>query len=137
MRKQYRSFLVALLVPVAVAAAPTNWSDPASWPNRKVPVAGDKVTIGRDKDVVPDVSAPALGGLSIDGKLTFPNNADVELTTEWVMLHGELEVGTKVSPCTHKAAITLSDNVKGENVMGGMGERKNTRTKLASTAKAT
>src|SRR5690606_26848378 len=52
-------------------AAPTNWSDPATWPNRKVPVAGDKVTIGRDMDVILDVSPPALGGLSIDGKLTF------------------------------------------------------------------
>jgi len=31
-----------------------------------------------------------LGGLSIDGKLTFSNNAYLKLTTEWIMLHGEL-----------------------------------------------
>ncbi|MGH9239578.1 MAG: hypothetical protein ACRD3G_16170 [Vicinamibacterales bacterium] len=36
------------------------------------------------------VSPPALGGLSIDGKLTFSNNAYLKLTTEWIMLHGEL-----------------------------------------------
>src|SRR6188768_371465 len=87
-------------------AKPTNWSDPATWPNRKVPVAGDKVTIGRDKDVVLDVSPPALGGLSIDGKLTFSNDADLELTTEWIMLHGDLTIGSEASPYTHKATIT-------------------------------
>ena len=133
------------------AAQPTNWSDPATWPNRKVPVAGDKVTIGRDKEVILDVSPPALGGLSIDGKLTFSNNADLELTTEWIMLHGELAIGSEASPHTRKATITLTNNVKGEDVMAGMGDRgimisggtlnlhgdrTNTWTKLASTAKA-
>src|SRR5262249_54433524 len=57
--------------PVSPAAKPTNWSDPNTWPNHKVPVAGDKPTIGRDKEVILDVSPPALLGLSIDGKLTF------------------------------------------------------------------
>jgi cell migration-inducing and hyaluronan-binding protein len=33
----------------------TNWSNPATWPNKKVPGAGDKVIIGKDKDVVLDV----------------------------------------------------------------------------------
>ena len=76
------------------------WSDPATWPGRKVPAAGDKVTIERGKDVLLDVSTPALGGLTIDGKLSFANNADLELTTEWIMLHGELEIGTEARPHT-------------------------------------
>ena len=133
------------------AATPTNWSDPNTWPNRKVPVAGDKVTIGRDKDVVLDVSPPALGGLSIDGKLTFSNNADLELTTEWIMLHGELAIGSEASPHTRKATITLTDNVKDEQMHGRMGDRgimlsggtlnlhgnrTNAWTKLSSTAEA-
>jgi len=133
------------------AAKPTKWSDPDSWPNHKVPVAGDKPTIGRDKDVILDVSPPALLGLSIDGKLTFSNDADLELTTEWIMLHGELAIGSEASPHTHKATITLTNTVKNEDVMAGMGDRgimisggtlnlhgdrTNTWTKLASTAKA-
>ena len=127
------------------------WSDPATWPNRKVPAAGDKVTIGKDRQVVLDVSPPALAGLSIDGKLTFSNDADLELTTEWIMLHGELEIGTEARPHTRKATITLTDNVKGEDVMAGMGDRgimisggtlnlhgdrTNAWTKLAATANA-
>jgi hypothetical protein len=63
--------LVGAEVGRAQTAQQSLWSDPATWPNSKVPVAGDKVTIGRDKDVILDVSPPALGGLSIDGKLTF------------------------------------------------------------------
>jgi cell migration-inducing and hyaluronan-binding protein len=132
-------------------AAPTNWSDPETWPNRKVPVAGDKVTIGRDKDVILDVSPPALGGLSIDGKLTFSNDADLELTTEWIMLHGEFAIGSEASPHTRNATITLTNTVPNEDVMAGMGDRgimisggtlnlhgdrTHTWTKLSNTAKA-
>ena len=84
-------------------AQPMRWSDPATWPNQKVPVAGDKVTIGRDKDVVLDVSPPPLDGLSIDGKLSFSDDADLELTTEWIMLHGELAIGSEEHPHTRKA----------------------------------
>jgi hypothetical protein len=164
MKKHYRSLLLGLLVPAASlvsvsaavqAAAPavkaTRWSDPASWPNKKVPAAGDKVTIERGKEVVLDVSPPALNGVHVEGKLTFANTADVELTTEWIMIHGELEIGTEAKPHTRKATITLTDNVK-EEEMAGMGDRgimisggtlnlhgdrtSNTWTKLAATANA-
>jgi len=127
------------------------WSDPDTWPNRQVPVAGDKVTISRDREVILDVSPPALGGLAIDGKLSFSNDVDLELTTEWITLHGELEIGTEANPHTRKATITFTDNVTGEDVMAGMGDRgimisggtlnlhgdrTNTWTKLAETAEA-
>ncbi len=74
----------------AADAKATKWSDRATWPNNKVPAAGDKVEIPTGKNVILDVSPPALGGVTINGKLTFADNADLELTTEWVMLHGEL-----------------------------------------------
>src|SRR5690606_919851 len=164
MSRKNRSVLLFSLVPAmlmgaigvaqaqnAGAPAASRWSDPATWPNRKVPAAGENVVIAKDKSVVLDVSPPALGGLSIDGKLTFANNADLELTTEWIMLHGELAIGTEAAPHTRKATITLTDNVKGEDVMAGMGDRgimisggtlnlhgdrTHTWTKLASTANA-
>ena len=115
MRKPHRSFLLASLVPAVLLvsalavvqaqeakapAKPERWSDAATWPDRHVPVAGDKVTIAAGKDVVLDVSPPALNGLTIDGKLSFANTADLELTTEWIMLHGELEIGTEAKPHT-------------------------------------
>src|SRR5213592_2942227 len=170
MRKRYRLFLLLSLVPAfllgsvfavvqaqnALAVKQSRWSDPATWPDRKVPVAGDKVTIAKDKNVLLDVSPPALGSLTIEGKLSFADNKDLELTTEWIMVHGELEIGTEKAPHTRKAAITLTDNVKDEDIsgmggtndrvdrgimlMGGTlnlhGDRQNTWTKLARTAEA-
>jgi cell migration-inducing and hyaluronan-binding protein len=139
------------------AVKQTRWSDAATWPDRKVPVAGDKVTIEKGRDVLLDVSPPALGSVTIDGKLSFANNRDLELTTEWILLHGELEIGTEARPHTRKATITLTNNVKDEDI-GGMGgandrsdrgialmggtlnlhgeRRQNTWTKLAQTAAA-
>jgi cell migration-inducing and hyaluronan-binding protein len=167
--RKHRSFLLALLPAFCLvsvfavvqaqegrAPAASRWSDAATWPDRQVPRAGDKVTIAAGKEVILDVSPPALGGLTIDGKLSFANTADLELTTEWVMLHGELEIGTEARPHTRKATITFTNAVKDEDIsgiggandrvdrgimlMGGTlhlhGDRTNTWTKLASTADA-
>jgi cell migration-inducing and hyaluronan-binding protein len=126
------------------------WSDPATWSDKKVPGKDAAVTIGKDIAVVLDVSPPALRSLTINGKLSFANNKDLELTTEWIMLHGELQIGSETSPHTRNATITLTNNVPGEDIetmgdrgimiMGGTlslhGNRKDSWTKLAKTAAA-
>jgi cell migration-inducing and hyaluronan-binding protein len=133
------------------AALPSRWSDPKSWPDGKVPGAGDAVTIARDRSIILDVSPPALRSLTIMGKLSFSNARDISLTTEWIYLPGgELDIGSEAHPHTRKATITLTDNVKDENIntMGDRGimllkgtlslhgDRKNAWTKLSQTAKA-
>ncbi|HEY7338863.1 MAG TPA: G8 domain-containing protein [Bryobacteraceae bacterium] len=126
------------------------WSDAATWPDKKVPSKDAVVTIGKDMDVVLDVSPPPLRSLTIDGKLSFADNKDLELTTEWIMLHGELEIGTQAHPHTRNATITLTNNVPNEDIqgmgdrgimlMGGTlslhGDRKHSWTRLAKTAAA-
>src|SRR5207342_1910558 len=74
------------------------WSDAATWSGKKVPGEGAAVTIDKGMDVVLDVSSPALRSLTINGKLSFADSKDEELTTEWIMLHGELEIGTEAAP---------------------------------------
>ena len=132
MRKHYL-LLLSLLVPAFVvvggygvakaqqrsSGGGKRWSDAATWPDKKVPAKDAVVTIEKDMNVVLDVS-PELHGLTINGKLSFADSKDLELTTEWIMLHGELEIGTEAKPHTRKATITLSDNVKGED-FGGLG----------------
>src|SRR6187399_2815242 len=172
MRKQYLWFF-SLLIPAfllvsafAVVGAVQQqtsstvkagrWSDTATWADKKVPAEGALVTINQGMDVVLDVNTAPLHGLTINGKLSFANNKDVELTTEWVMLHGELEIGTEKAPHTRKATITLTNNVKDEDIsgvggttdkvdrgimlMGGTlnlhGDRQNTWSKLTNTAAA-
>ena len=139
--------------PAAASAAHwSRWSDPASWPDGKVPRDGDAVTIGRDRDIVLDVSPPELRSLTIDGKLSFSDDRDLELKTDWIYLAGgELDIGSEARPHTRQATITLTDRVPGEdvNTMGDRGimllrgtlslhgdRTNNTWTKLARTAKA-
>src|SRR6516225_7989587 len=105
------------------AVGESRWSDPKSWPDGKVPREGDAVTIGKDQNVVLDVSPPALRSLTIKGKLSFSNARDLALKTEWIYLAGgELDIGSEAHPHTAKATITLTDNVKDENV-NTMGDR--------------
>jgi cell migration-inducing and hyaluronan-binding protein len=125
------------------------WSDPSAWPNGRVPAAGDAVTIARDVDMVLDVSPPALRSLTVNGKLRFSDESDLALTTEWIYVPGgELQIGTEANPYRHNASITLTDNVKGEdiNTMGDRGimllrgtlnlhgSTDHTWTKLSATA---
>ena len=137
-------------------ASAKRWSDASTWPDKKVPAKDAVVTIEKDMNVVLDVSPPPLRSLTINGKLSFADNKDLELSTEWVMVHGELEIGTEARPHTRKATITLTDNVKDEDMtgiggtndrsdrgimmMGGTlnlhGNGKNSWTKLAKTAAA-
>src|SRR5690606_30770747 len=108
------------------------------------------VTIAEGTDVVLDVSPPALHGMNLDGKLSFANSAALELTTEWILMRGELHIGREDNPHTRNATITLTKTVPDENIMGmgdrgimimgGVmnlyGDREHTWTKLAETAEA-
>jgi len=164
MRTNYRSLHLSLLVaaifsvsagaqqlaegPAAVNAG--LWSDPSTWSGGALPEAGDIVTIGEGIDVVLDVSPPGLNGINLDGKLSFSNDHDVELTTEWILLRGELQAGSVSSPHRRNATVTLTNDVPDENVngmgdrgillAGGVlilhGDREHTWTRLAETAEA-
>ena len=135
----------------SAALETVRWSDPAAWPNGKVPGEGEAVTIARGTEVVLDVDPPALRSLTVDGKLRFADDRDVSLTTEWIYLRGgELHIGTEAQPYTRQATITLTDEFPGEdvNTMGDRGimvmrgklslhgEREHTWSKLAKTAEA-
>ena len=62
-------------------ASGKRWSDATTWPDKKVPGKDSLVTIEKDMDVVLDVSPAPLHGLTINGKLSFADNKDIELTT--------------------------------------------------------
>ena len=39
--------------------------------------------------------------MTINGKLSFADKSDLALSTEWIMVHGELAIGTEAQPFTH------------------------------------
>jgi hypothetical protein len=64
-----------------------------------VPRAGDAVTIGQDRDIVLDVTPPALRSLTVNGRLSFADDRDIDLTSEWIYLAGgELAIGSEAKP---------------------------------------
>src|SRR5690606_10882934 len=102
-------------------------------------------------EVVLDVSPPALRSLTVDGKLRFADDRDLELEPEWSYLRGgELRVGSRGKPSTRQATATLADEAPGEHAntksdRGAMGrrgplrlhgEREDAWSKLARTAEA-
>src|SRR5688572_31038062 len=48
-------FAVVQAQNAGASAKATKWSDPATWPNNKVPAAGDTVAIAKDRNVILDV----------------------------------------------------------------------------------
>ncbi len=156
MRMQPRLLLASSLLPatcllgaVNAAHAQSMWSDPNTWPSGEVPGEGDAVEITRDMDVVLDMDAPGLRSLTVQGSLTFSDERDIALESEWIYVPGgSLTIGTEANPHQHNASITLTDNVPGEDIntmgdrgimlMGGTlnmhGNREHSWTKLSATA---
>jgi len=96
------------------------WSDPASWP-AGVPVAGAAVEIPEGVHIALDTNTAPLAGLTVNGTLSFCRQ-DVALTADWILLTGELHVGSESEPFIHHADITLTGSNAAENIMG-MGTR--------------
>lgn len=68
-----------------------------------------------------DQDTPRLKGLTINGELIFADKA-LNLTADWIMLHGTLRIGSESNRYNKKAVITLTGANTGESVMG-MGTR--------------
>lgn len=92
------------------------WSDPATW-GGWVPQAGQSVIIPSGKRVLLDVTPPPLNGLEIHGSLIF-DDQDLELTANWMIVFGELRVGSPLWPHRHSAVITLTGHGPQDHVEG-------------------
>ncbi|MBA2665793.1 MAG: transmembrane domain-containing protein [Trueperaceae bacterium] len=99
------------------------WSDAAGWPSGSVPASGDVVVVHAGDVVLLDVSPPPLAGLMLHGALVF-DERDLELRSDWVMVHGGLYVGSAAQPFVHRAVITLTGaRADGHVLEMGMGRK--------------
>ena len=123
------------------------WSDPANWPDQKVPAAGADVVIPEGVDLVLDVSPPPLSTLKIEGTLT-AGDRDLEITAGSIHVFGSLTVGTERAPFAHRMVFTLTGDdpgsatpskmiaVYGSGTLDLHGETRTSWTRLAATATA-
>ena len=87
MRKHNRLLYFSLLVSACFSVnalaqeAVSNgmWADSSTWSGGEIPQGGGNVTIGEDLHVVLESNTPELGSLTISRKLSFADNADLEL----------------------------------------------------------
>lgn len=96
------------------------WSDVATW-NGSKPIEAEEVTIPEDIIVLLDEATPSFSGITIHGTLVF-DRQDLELSSDWILVHGKLEIGTVSNPFTHSAVITLTGRDSEQSIMG-MGTR--------------
>jgi plastocyanin len=99
-----------------VTATGTLWSDPNSWGGR-VPGPGAAVVIPAGVDMIFDISSAPLYSLTINGSLTFADK-DLNLSANWILVHGRLQIGTEQQPYAKKATITLTGQNRSEDIMG-------------------
>ena len=123
------------------------WSDPASWPDQKVPTAGADVIIPKDLDLLLDVSPPPLASLKIEGTLT-ADDRDLEVTAGSIHVYGTLAVGSERTPFANRMVFTLTGDDPGTDTPSKMiavfgtgalelhGESRTPWTRLAATATA-
>ena len=94
------------------------WSNPATW-GGTVPSASTEVIIPAGKRIVLDVSA-TVKNILVLGTLEL-KDTPLQLTTDYIMVHGTLRAGKSDAPFMSKAIITLRGS-NTENVMD-MGSR--------------
>jgi len=100
------------------------WSDPSSWPGGQVPGPGSDVHVPAGTVMLLDVSTPPLASLTIDGALVLADDAgELELTADWIMVHGGLYAGTSARPYRGRAVITLTGPETDDSVGMGMGTK--------------
>lgn len=83
------------------------WSDPATWPDDRVPEAGDDVTIPSTLWVLLDVTPPLLGAVVVEGKLSFEDAEDLTLEAASLTVWGSFHIGSAQVPHQHEAVVRL------------------------------
>ena len=108
--------LIPTVAPTITATADGRWDAAVTW-GGKLPVAGDVVSIPRGRSVELTGSTAKLEGLWVDGTLRF-GDADLELSSRYVVVSGALLAGTPSVPYTKQARVTLFGTDQTQNVLG-------------------
>ena len=95
----------------------TLWSSATTWSTLVVPAAGEDVTIDSTMSVILDVSPPPLGRLTVNGRLSFLNGANLSLSAASIVVYGQLWVGNATAPFTGNASIIVTGSLNSPTVL--------------------
>nr|XP_034311769.1 cell surface hyaluronidase [Crassostrea gigas] len=99
------------------------WSDDATW-NGEEPKEGDSLVIQDGDSFLLDTSPPPLDSITIEsgGKLVVADGMDIKLSVKYILIRGEMHVGSEDCKFTGKLHITVRGNL-GEYKVDGFGEK--------------
>lgn len=103
---RYLLFTICIGLTAGNLASQTPWSDPASWPSGEVPQAGESVTIPVGSHIIMDVSPPPIGGLLVQGTLSF-SETSIALATDYLLVEGLLQAGSETDLYDGELTITI------------------------------
>ncbi len=107
---------MTVAVPTISATADGRWDNAATWGGR-VPANNDIVNIPKGRLVILGNATANLNGLWVDGALEFAD-ADVAITSKFIMVYGRFQAGTENQPFTKRATITLTGTDATQDVLG-------------------
>lgn len=123
-------FLITIIcasacIPVSQIHAQTIelWSNSATW-GGQLPNSSTHVIIPENKTIQFDVQSATVKGITIEkgARLVFQDK-NFNLTTGWIVVHGELQIGTEAEKFQSKGTITLVGTDTTENVIPFMGTK--------------
>jgi cell migration-inducing and hyaluronan-binding protein len=96
--------------PAALADSGLRWSQPKSWPGRRVPSAGDDVVVPEGRRILLDVSPPELRSLVVRGALVLPlaDTTPRAIVAGHIEVRGLLAAGSGERPYAGRLTITLT-----------------------------
>jgi G8 domain len=108
--------LTPSVTPTITASSDGRWDNAATW-GGKLPAANDVVFIPRGRTVELVGQTANLEGLWVDGTLTF-GDADIKLSSRYVVISGRFQAGTPTQPYTRRAEITLFGMDESQTIAG-------------------
>ncbi|MEO0788018.1 MAG: G8 domain-containing protein [Bacteroidota bacterium] len=108
----FKAALICLIVGFSssyfLSAQVLDWSDPASWPDNKVPESGENVLIPEGSHYRLDISPPDLGKLEIKGQLVVELMTSANWSLDQMIIDGgKLMVGQHDDPYTQALALQI------------------------------
>lgn len=85
------------------------WSNASQWPEQRMPLAGENVTVNGNWTIIMDVDPAPCQFLQIDGDVIVEDKANRNITCESIWIRaGSLIAGTAADPFTHNLTIQLN-----------------------------
>ena len=84
------------------------WSNASQWPEERLPVEGENVTIPYEWNLVMDIDPPKIEYLKVNGILIFDRARDNKLEAHYIWVsQGIIRIGSADSPFMNQAEIVL------------------------------